>query len=63
MNAAERNAVVKCLTDMLQVLQPDAVSAVIESLSFQKSVLSWKDAIQSLPAPGSFSGTFVHFHV
>jgi len=53
MNTAERNAVVQCLTDMLQVLQPDAVSVVAESLSFQKSVMTCKDAVQSLPAPVS----------
>jgi len=53
MNVTDRNVVIKCLTDMLQVLQPDAVSAVAESLSFQQSVLSCRDAVQSLPAPGS----------
>jgi len=42
--------VVTCLTDMLQVLEPDAVSAVAESLSFQKSVATWKDVVQSLPS-------------
>ena len=51
MNAAERQAVVKCLTDMLQVLEADSVSSVEASLSFQKSVMSWKDAVQSLPSP------------
>jgi len=51
MNATERDAVVKCLTDMLPVLEPDAVSAVSASLSFQKSVIACKDAVQSLPSP------------
>ena len=55
MNDAERSAVVKCLTDMLQVLETDTVSAFNDSLSFQNSVSSWKDAMQSLPAPGSVS--------
>lgn len=60
MSAAERSRVVQSLTDMLQVLQPDAVSAVVDSLDFQKSVLTWKDALQSLPPPGSASsGAFV----
>jgi len=58
MNATEREAVVKCLTDMLQVLEPDAVSAVAASLSFQKSVVSCKDAVQSLPSP--VTGVFLH---
>ena len=59
MSAAERTAVMKCLSDMLQVLQPDAVSAVVDSLGFQKSVSSWKDAVQSLPAPGARTGESV----
>ena len=50
MSMSERDAVVTCLTDMLQVLEPDAVSAVAESLSFQKSVATWKDVVQSLPS-------------
>ena len=47
MNTADRDAVVKCLSDMLQLLEDD----VISSLSFQNSVMSWKDAVQSLPCP------------
>ena len=55
MDTTERNAVERCLTDMLQVLEPDAVSTVAASLDFQKSVTSWKDAVQSLPSPVSGS--------
>ena len=51
MNTTDRQSVVKCLTDMLQLLEPDAMSSVAASLSFQKSVTSWKDAVQSLPPP------------
>ena len=50
--------VLKCLTDMLQVLEPDAVSVVTESLSFQKSVLSCKDTVQSLATTAPANGVF-----
>ena len=60
MNARERTAVMQCLTDMMQVLQPDAVSAVVDSLSFQQTVTSCKDAVESLRAPGSSTGSSVY---
>jgi len=50
MTVAERNLVAKCLVDMQQVLEPDAVSAVTPSLRFQKLVTSYKDALEALPA-------------
>jgi len=62
LKASDRNVVVKCLTDMLQVLQPDAVSVVAESLSFQQSVLSCKDSVQSLP-PAPLNGLFSRIDV
>jgi len=53
MSSTNRDGVVRCLTDMLQLLEPDALSAVTPSLNFQKSVASWQDAVQSLPPNAS----------